>query len=750
MAKYKDSSLSIQERVDNLMSQMTLEEKVAQLVGVWKESSDFLDEEKHIDSNKATAKFPHGVGQVARAFEGLSAKEMAERTNEVQKHFIENTRLGIPVIFHEECLHGVMEHDAISFPHPIAMAGTFNPALIKQMYEYTAKDARSRGARLALTPVLDVARDARWGRVEETFGEDPYLVSRMALASVTGFQGDVSEKLQDDKVMATLKHFAAHGQPEGGMNAGPANFSERVLREVFLYPFKVAVEEGNAISAMGSYNEIDGVPSHISKWLLQDVLRGEFGFKGFVVSDYYALEQLEQFHHVAGNAADAAKLAIEAGVDIELPEPTIYPHLIDLVKSGKVGIRYIDRAVKNLLYYKFFSGVFDDPYVDADKAEKVSVDPAAKELSYQIATESIALLKNEKVTLPLNTSKLKKVAVIGPNANYQAIGGYSNPNKNFVTILEGMQDRLKGKVDVVYAEGCGITTEDGSWFIDEVVRTDEVEDRKLIKDAVELAKDTDVIVLCLGGNEQTSREGWAAEHLGDRTNLQLVGLQEELFEEMLKLGKPIIVTLTHGRPLAIANINEKADAILDCWYLGQETGYAIADTILGAVNPSGKLPISVPRSVGHLPCYYNHKPTARRGYLFDDVSPLFPFGYGLSYTNIEISDVSLSDERISKEQSITVRATLTNNGKVEGAEVVQVYVNDKVSSVARPVKELKAFQKVWLKPGETKEIKLELTPEALAFYDINMNFIVESGEFEIMVGNSSDSKDLKSLNLVVE
>lgn len=747
--KYKDKGASIEERVEDLMSRMTLEEKVAQLCGVWKESSSFLDDNIHIMPDKAIECFPHGIGQIARAFEGLSAIEMAERTNEIQKHFIENTRLGIPVLYHEECLHGVMEYDAISFPHPIAMAGTFNPDLVKKMYEYTAKDARSRGARQALTPVLDIARDPRWGRVEETFGEDPYLTSRMALASVEGFQGDVSGYLQDDKVIATLKHFAAHGDPEGGMNAGPANFSERIMREQFLYPFKVAIEQGNALSIMASYNEIDGVPSHVSKWLLQDVLRGEFGFKGFVVSDYYALEQLQERHRVVEDRRGAAKMAIEAGVDIELPEPTVYPHLIDLVNEGKVDVLYIDRAVKNLLHYKFFSGLFDNPYVDENKALSVSEDAEAKKLTYDLASESIILLKNNNNILPLNNLNGKKVAVIGPNADYQAIGGYSNPNKNFKTILTGIKHSLNGKAEVLYAKGCGITTDEGSWFVDEVVRTSEDEDRILIKEALGLADQSDVIVLCVGGNEQTSREAWVEEHLGDRTNLELVGLQNELFEQLHKLGKPIVVILSHGRPLSITNFEEKADAILDCWYLGQETGNVVTDALLGIINPSAKLPISVPRSAGHLPVFYNHKPTARRGYLFDDVSPLYHFGYGLSYSSFEFSNLTLSDDVVKLNDSITVWVKVTNTSSIKGAEVVQVYVRDLVSSVSRPVKELKAFKKIALEAGETRIVNIELNNEAFEFYDINMNFIVEPGEFEIMVGNSSRDEDLLKVNLTI-
>lgn len=747
---YKNPAYSIEERVDDLLSHMTLDEKLAQITGVWNDSEKFLDEEKNFSGEGASEHFPHGIGQAGRIFQGLGAKQMAEKYNEIQKHFIENTRLGIPVMFHEECLHGLMEYNAVSYPHPIAMAGSFNPQLVEQMYTLTAKDARARGARQALTPVLDVTRDPRWGRAEETFGEDPYLVSQMGLAAVKGFQGDSKDKLEDNRLIATLKHFAAHGQPENGTNCAPANFSERILREVFLQPFKVAVEKGNALSVMASYNEIDGVPSHASKWLLQDVLRKEYGFKGYVVSDYYGIEQLEERHKVAATEPDAAKLAIEAGVDIELPEPKIYPHLKELINEGKVDIAYIDTAVKNLLYYKFFSGLFENPYVDPIEAEKISVDPAARDLSYKLASECITLLKNKDNILPFQKDAFKTVAVIGPNADYHSIGGYSCPNENFVTILQGMQERLPNDIDVLYAEGCGVTTEEGSWFVDPVYRTDEEDDKALIEEAVKTAKQSDVIVLCIGGNEQTCREGWKEDHLGDRANLQMVGLQEELFNRLRELGKPIVVVLNHGRPLAITDVDEKADAILDCWNLGQETGYVVADAILGTINPSGKLAISVPRSVGHIPSFYNYKPTARRGYLFDDITPLYDFGYGLSYTNFELNDISLNKEEIKAGEDFSINLNIKNTGTVEGAEVIQVYIRDVASSVTRPVKELKAFKKLSLLPDEAKNITIHIDADSLAFYDINMEYTIEPGEFEIMVGTSSNDKDLTTVKLMVE
>jgi len=727
-----------------------MEEKIAQVTGAWDQAKLFLDDNKAFLPDKAKELFPHGIGQVGRIFEELDARKMVEGYNDVQRFFVENTRLGIPVLFHEECLHGAMEYDAVSYAHPIAMAGSFNPQLVQQAYAFTAKDARSRGARQALTPVLDVARDPRWGRVEETFGEDPYLVSEMGLSAVRGLQGTEKDALADDKLIASLKHFAAHGQPEDGTNCAPANYSERIIREVFLYPFKRAIMEGGALSVMASYNEIDGIPSHASRWLLQDILRKEFGFRGTVISDYYGIEQLEERHHVAETKAETAEKAFSAGVDIELPEPNIYPALAQLVKDGRVSEQLLDEAVYRLLYYKFYCGLFDDPYADPDKAESVATDKNASALSYDLGCECITLLKNENDILPIKERQYKKIAVVGPNADHNLIGGYACPNKNFVTILKGISGRLTDACELVYAKGCGITTEEGSWFVDDVFRTDEADDRQLIKEAVAIAQDADLIILCIGGNEQTSREAWKETHLGDRPDLKLVGLQQELFDQLYALEKPIVTVLSHGRPLAITDISEKSDALLDCWYLGQETGYIVADTILGNNNPSGKLPISYPRSPGHLPVFYNHKPNARRGYLFDNIAPLFPFGFGLSYARFSLHAVRLSKTTIAKGEGFVVNLTVANDSDRDGAEVVQIYVRDIVSSVTRPVKELKALKKVWVKARETVDVSVPVLYEALMFYDVSMNYIAEPGEFAVMVGTSSRDEDLSVLKLVLE
>ncbi len=737
---------------------MTLEEKAAQMMCVWQKKAETLvDADGNFDLRKAKAAFKHGrgLGQVGRpsdAGKGKNARQMAELTNAIQKFFIENSRLGIPVIFHEECLHGHAAIDATSFPQPIALGATFDTDLVESLFTMTAEEARLRGTHQALTPVVDVARDPRWGRVEETYGEDPYLVSRLGIAAVRGFQGDAS--FSDKKrVIATLKHFAAHGQPESGMNCAPVNISERVLRETFLFTFKEALDKGGAISVMASYNEIDGVPSHASEWLLRDVLRKEWGFSGFVVSDYYAIWELgyrpdTHGHFVAKDKKESCALAVRAGVNIELPEPDCYLHLVELVRLGVLKESELDDLVAPMLFWKFQMGLFDDPYVDPEEAERIVGSDANRELALQAAQKSITLLKNENDLLPLNPDKLHSIAVIGPNANRSLLGGYSGVPKHNVTVLEGIKAKVGRRVKVLYSEGCKITL-GGSWNQDEVIPSNPDEDRKLIAQAVKVARRADVIVLAIGGNEQTSREAWALNHLGDRTSLDLIGRQEELVKAMVATGKPVIVFLFNGRPLSINYVSQQVPAIFECWYLGQETGRAVADCLFGDVNPSGKLPITIPRSAGHLPAFYNHKPSARRGYLFDDVSPLYTFGYGLSYTAFAIENVRLAKKKINRDGSTRVLADVTNTGARVGAEVVQMYIRDLVSSVTRPIKELKGFQKVELQPGETKTVAFDITPESLAFYDVNMKRVVEPGEFEIMIGNSSRDSDLQKVILTV-
>lgn len=764
---YKNSKLPAAARVKDLLRRMTLEEKAAQMLCVWQEkSTKLLDAKGNFAFSKAKAAFKngHGIGQVGRPSDagsdpatpanGKNARGMAELTNAIQKFFLEHSRLGIPVIFHEECLHGHAAKDGTSFPQPIGLGATFNPGLVEKLFTMTACEARVRGTHQALTPVVDVARDPRWGRVEETYGEDPFLNTQMGIAAVKGFQGDASFK-DKTRVIATLKHFAAHGQPESGMNCAPVNVSERVLRETFLHPFKDAIQKAGAISVMASYNEIDGVPSHANRWLLRDVLREEWGFKGFVVSDYYSIWELSyrpdtHGHFVAKDKKEACALSVKAGVNIELPEPDCYLHLVELVRKMVLKESELDDLVAPMLLWKFKMGLFDDPYVDPAEAERVVGCDAHRDLALQAARETITLLKNENNLLPLDPAKLKTIAVIGPNANRSLLGGYSGVPKHNVTVFEGIKAYLGGRATVVHSEGCKITADGGSWQRDEVFASDPVEDRRQIAEAVEAAKPADVIVLALGGNEQTSREAWNLKHLGDRTSLDLIGRQDELVAAMLATGKPVVALIFNGRPLSINFVAQHVPAVLECWYLGQECGRAVAEVLFGDCNPGGKLSITIPRSAGHLPAFYNYKPSARRGYLFDDASPLYPFGFGLSYTSFAFKNVRLKKKKIGRKDSTQVLVDVSNTGERAGTEVVQMYIRDLVSSVTRPVKELKGFQKIPLQPGETKTAAIDITPESLAFYDINMKHVVEPGEFEIMVGNSSRDMDLQRVVLTVK
>ncbi|MDO5980201.1 glycoside hydrolase family 3 N-terminal domain-containing protein [Flavivirga spongiicola] len=747
---YKDKSEPIEVRVKDLLSRMTIEEKVAQTLCIYAKKGNFQDEQGHFDENKVKKLLLSGAGRIAEVgFVEDTPKKMAELTNKLQAFYLEESRLGIPVIFHEECLHGQMVKEATSFPQPIALAGSWNPQLIQDVYALVAEETRSRGGHHALTPVADVAREPRWGRVEETFGEDTYLVSKMTVAATKGFQGEKGNFNTKKNVIATLKHFVAHAQPEGGSNCAPVNVSERVLREVFFPPFQDAINEAGAMSVMASYNEVDGLPSHKNKWLLDDVLRKEWGFEGFTVSDYYAVYQLKQRHNVAIDEKEAAFQAFSAGIDVEMPFDECYHHLTDLVKEGRISEAYLDKVVSRLLAYKFRMGLFDDPYVDPEYADSICGSEQQRSLALKAACEAITLLKNDNEILPLNTSKIKTIAVIGPNANEVLLGGYSGKPKFYTTVLDGIKEKVGDTIDILYAEGCKIT-EPGDWEeTDEVIASNSENDKKGIAEAIKIAERADVVILAIGGNALTSREAWNEDHLGDRPSLELVGSQNDLAKAMVETGKPIVSLLFNGKPLSINYVHNNIPAILECWYLGQETGKAVADVLFGDFNPSGKLPISFPRSVGHIPSYYNHKPNDRRGYLFDEVSPLYAFGFGLSYTTFKYSNLNLEKTHIDKNESTRLSVNVENTGNVSGHEVVQMYIHDCVSSVTRPVKELKGFEKVYLKPGETKTITLDITPKELAYWDAGMNFVVDPGTFNIMVGTSSKANDLKTITLTV-
>ncbi len=746
---YKNPAVPVEERVEDLLKRMTLEEKVAQMRSIWDAKSEVFDAKLEFDPAKMAKLYPDGIGQFARPSDatgptsprllhGRDVRDTIRLVNAVQHYALDHTRLGIPIQFHEEGLHGYAAVGATSFPQAIALASSWDPALVRDVNSVTAREIRVRGVSEALSPVVDVAREPRWGRIEETFGEDPYLVGEMGLAAVEGLQGgNQARDLAPGKVFATLKHLTGHGQPESGTNVGPAPYSERTLREFFFPPFEKIIEHTGVSAVMPSYNEIDGVPSHANVWLLDTVLRGEWGFKGAVVSDYYAIDDLVKVHHIAATPQDAARLALEAGVDIDLPSGGAYATLTQQVRDGRIPEERIDRAVRRLLTLKFRAGLFDHPFADADQAVALTNNAEARALALKAAQRSLILLKNDgTLPLKLTASATPVIAVIGPNAAVARLGGYYGQPPVTVSILDGIRNKVGNRAKVVFAQGVKITLND-DWWADEVQLADPADNRRLIDEAVSAARAADQIVLAIGDTEQTSREGWAKTHLGDRTSLDLVGEQQALFDGLRALGKPLTVVLINGRPASIVKIAEQANAIVEGWYVGEQGGNAVADALFGDVNPGGKLPLTVPRSVGQLPSFYNVKPSARRGYLFDTVAPLFPFGFGLSYTSFEVGAPQLSRDQMRVDGSVTVSVPVRNTGSRSGDETVQIYVHQQVGSVTRPIKELKAFQRISLAAGESRAVTFTLSAEAFRMWNIAMKRVVEPGDFDIMAGPNS-------------
>ncbi|HET9445148.1 MAG TPA: glycoside hydrolase family 3 N-terminal domain-containing protein, partial [Steroidobacteraceae bacterium] len=718
-APYRDPAVPMEQRLEDLLARMTQEEKIAQLTSIWTQKNQLFDRNGQFDPAAARRLYPHGIGQFARPadLQGpgnpfktpyRDVRQTIELVNAIQR-FARGTRLGIPVLFHEEGLHGYAARGATHFPQAIALASSWDPALLERVFTVAGREIRARGVHLVLAPVVDVGRDPRWGRIEETYGEDPYLVGELGVAAVRGFQGPTLP-LARDRVFATLKHMTGHGQPESGSNVGPANISERILREVFFPPFLAAVERGNAQAVMPSYNEIDGIPSHTNRWLLQDVLRGEMGFKGVVVSDYFAIKELMEVHRTTGDPLSAAVRALKAGVDIDLPDGESYALLPRALAQGSITQAEIDTAVRRMLRLKFMAGLFEEPPADAKRAMAITDNAEARALALEAARKSVVLLKNDGL-LPLRAERLKTLAVIGPNAARVDLGGYSNVPNRAVTLLEGVRAKLGDRVKVVSAEGVRLT-DSGDWYENEVVLSDPQRNRERIREAVQVAQGADAIVLAIGGSSATSREAWAKNHLGDRADIGLIGEQDELAEAMFALRKPVAVVLINGQPLSIPEVATAANALLEAWYPGQEGGTALADILFGDANPGGKLPVTIARSVGQLPMFYNQKPTAHRGYHFDSAEPLFPFGYGLSYTTFEVGAPRLSASRIAPDEAVKVSVDVRNTGAVAGDEVVQLYVRDVVSSITRPVKELKGFRRVTLQPGATTTVEFTLGKEA--------------------------------------
>jgi len=741
---YKNPSLPVEKRIDDLLGRMTLEEKVAQMMCIWADKNKIYDESGMFDPHKADSLLPDGIGEIARPSDlflrapgGVTrgARETANLVNAIQHYMVENTRLGIPVMFHDEGLHGFMAKDATCFPQAIALASTWNPALIEEVYTVVAREMRVRGVFHALTPVVDVARDPRWGRIEETFGEDPFLVGELGVAAVRGFQG-TTLPLADGHVAATLKHMTGHGQPESGCNTAPAAIPQRMLREVFLPPFERAVKEAGVLSVMAAYNEIDGIPSHANRQLLTDILRKEWGFRGVVVADYSGIADLMNRHHIATTSQEAAVLALDAGVDIELPDRDAYATIPALVKAGTIRPAAIDAVVRRILWFKFVTGLFDHPFVNADTAEALTGNNDARAVALRAAQQAMVLLKNEQSLLPLDAAKCRRIVVVGPNAAETILGGYSDVPRQTVSILDGIRARLGKKGIVDFAQGVRIT-EKRSWFEDEVKLVSPAENRKLIREAIATAKGADYAIVVVGGNESTSREAWSDRHLGDRSTIDLVGEQEELVAAMVGTGVPVIVVLINGRPLAVNYVAESVPAVIEGWYLGQETGTAVASVIFGDVNPGGKLPVTIARSTGQLPLFYSKKPTAGRDYLFGTTEPLYPFGFGLSYTTFSFENIRIPTPEVTVGETVKVILDVENTGSRSGDETVQLYVHDKVASVTRPVRELKAFRRMSLAAGERKTVEFSLPPSAFALYDRSMQRVVEPGEFDIMVGSNS-------------
>jgi len=776
---YKNSNLPVEERVADLLKRMTLEEKVAQLQSTHA-GRPKLDDALFNNTKKLDSMYGNGAGMINPAFDE-TMEQTIERRNKLQTWLKTKTRLGIPIIFIDEAHHGLVQRNVDVFPHGIGMACSWDTALMKQIYSYVANQASSRGTSLVLSPVVDVVRDPRWGRTGECWGEDPYLNGTIGTAVVRGLQGGSSGIIASNHVAATLKHYTGHGQPEGGNNTGPANYSIRALREFHMEPFRIIIKNANPAAIMASYNEVDEIPSHANKWLLTDVLRKEWAYKGIVVSDWFGIDQLMQKHRFASDIKECALKAINAGVTVDLPYGINYRHLTELVKTGKVSMKTIDDAVASVLRIKFQMGLFERETINVKEALAFNQKTEGRALALKIAEESMVLLKNEPFgsvqgsLLPIKKDQYKKIAVIGPCGAVNYLGDYSGvPSKN-VSILDGIKNKVaippsphgegQGvRPEVSYAKGCHLTlngdtiSQNNFQFIDSIKFASKEENQKLINEALELAKQSDFIVLAIGENEQFSREAWT-NHWGDVTDLNLQSQQEELVKAIHATGKPYVVYLMHGRPLSINWVAQNSPAIIDGWFCGEEAGNAFANILFGDVNPSGKLTVSVPRSVGQIPIVYNAKPTSQfYGYVTEKNSPLFSFGHGLSYTTFSYSNPRYSIRIgpnepkfwvMEKSGSSQIALDITNTGEIKGDEIVQLYIRQKSGhSVVRPIKELKGFQRISLDAGETKTVSFTITPEMLKHWAADMKYAVEPGVYEVMIGRSSN--DVQKIELTIK
>ncbi|MCL1665322.1 beta-glucosidase BglX [Elizabethkingia ursingii] len=728
--------------IDQLVAKMTLDEKIGQLN--LPSSGDFTTGQAQ--SSDIGKKIEQGlVG-------GLFNIKGVGKIRDVQKVAVEKSRLKIPMIFGMDVIHGY----ETTFPIPLGLSASWDMDLIQRSAQIAAQEASADGINWTFSPMVDVSREPRWGRVSEGSGEDPYLGSQIAKAMVYGYQGkDLSLK---NTILACVKHFALYGAPEGGRDYNTVDMSHIRMFNEYFPPYKAAVDAGVG-SVMASFNEVDGIPATGNKWLMDDVLRKQWGFNGFIVTDYTGINEMIQ--HGMGDLQQVSALAMNAGIDMDMVGEGFLTTLKKSMSEGKVTEQRITTAARRILEAKYDLGLFDDPYryTDEKRAKTEVFNKANREEARNIAAQSMVLLKNDKQILPLKASGT--VAVIGPlannNENMTGTWSVASRTKDAVSIMTGLKETVKG-VNFIYAKGSNVfydaKMEEKATMFGKVSNRDSRSKEALLKEAVETAKKADVVVLAIGETAELSGES------SSRANIEIPQAQKDLLTELKKTGKPIVMVLFTGRPLVLNDENKQADAIVNAWFAGSEAGYAIADVLYGKVNPSGKLPMTFPRSVGQVPIYYNAKNTGRplsddksdkcefekfrSNYIDECNTPLFPFGYGLSYTSFGYSDVQLSKTQLSGNDQLTASITLTNSGKYDGNEVVQLYIRDMVGSVTRPVKELKGFQKVFLKAGESKKVSFTITPEDLKFYNSELKYDWEAGEFDIMIGtNSHDVKHAK-------
>ena len=742
--KYLNPILSIDKRVDDLMQRMTLEDKVSQMnqfVGLEhmrsgnpnddKANNDAQGFYKDLSINDVTNLTIEG--KIGSFLHVLTAKE----ANYLQELALKSP-LKIPLLIGIDAIHGnALVSGTTVYPSPIGLASTWDDSFLYSVGKQTAKEMRATGSHWAFTPNIDILRDPRWGRVGETLGEDPFMVGNMGASMINGFQQDDFTGTQ--KVIACAKHLIGGGESINGLNAAPADISLRTLREVHLPPYKKAIDAG-VYSIMAAHNELNGVPCHMNKWLMTDVLRDEFGFNGFYVSDWLDIERINTLHHTANDMKEASYLSVDAGMDMHMHGPKFTEAIIASVEEGKLSIDRVNDACRKILTAKFKLGLFENRFVDLEKKEEFLFTKEHKATALESARKGIVLLKNNGI-LPLQESSSKKnIFVTGPNANNQSILGdwhAVQPSENVTTIYEGIKalGETKGYSVDYFNSGENIR---------------KIKDSK-IKEAAEKAKKADFAIVVVGDNSM--RYKWKDKTAGEnmaRASLNLFGKQLDLIKEIKKTGTPVVVVLVNGKPISEPWLQNNIPAILESWEPGNLGGQAVAEILFGDVNPSGRLPLTVPRSVGQLRMIYNHKPSAYfHKYADEKKTPLYPFGYGLSYTNYKYSTPLLSDNTLTKENTILVTTEIKNTGEVDGEEVAQLYIRDNVSSVTRPVKELKGYQRVFLKAGETKTVEFTLGAESFAFYDINMNYVVEPGTFTIMTGSSSNNKDLKKTILTI-